>query len=113
MSQTCLFCRIVAGEIPSPRLAESDLAIAIRDISPQAPFHALVLPKAHVQSLAHTLDAALLGDVMSLAARVAREAGLDNGGYRVVLNTGHDGGQSVHHLHAHVLGGRSMAWPPG
>lgn len=113
MTQTCLFCRIVAGEIPSPRLAESDLAIAIRDISPQAPFHALVLPKAHVQSLAHASDAALLGDVLTLAARVAREAGLDEGGYRVVLNTGHDGGQSVHHLHAHVLGGRSMTWPPG
>jgi histidine triad (HIT) family protein len=113
MTSPCLFCRIVAGEIPSPRLAESELAIAIRDISPQAPFHALVLPKAHVQSLAQVSDAALLGDVMLLASRVAREAGLDDAGYRVVLNTGDHGGQSVHHLHAHVLGGRSMAWPPG
>lgn len=113
MSQACLFCRIVAGEIPSPRLAESEHAIAIRDISPQAPFHALVLPKEHVQSLAQASDATVLGDVMALAARVAREAGLDEGGYRVVLNTGENGGQTVMHLHAHVLGGRSMSWPPG
>lgn len=110
---SCLFCRIVAGEIPSPRLAESEHAIAIKDISPQAPFHALVLPKRHVNSLALATDPALLGDVMLLAAEVARDAGLDEPGYRVVLNTGADGGQTVHHLHAHVLGGRAMAWPPG
>ncbi|MBC8086515.1 MAG: histidine triad nucleotide-binding protein [Phycisphaerae bacterium] len=113
MTQSCLFCRIVAGEIPSPRLAESDLAIAIRDINPQAPFHALVLPKSHVQSLAHASDSAMLGDVLALAQRVAREAGLDDGGYRVVLNTGDNGGQTVQHLHAHVMGGRAMSWPPG
>ncbi len=113
MTPTCLFCRIVAGEIPSPRLAESEFAIAIRDISPQAPFHALVLPRAHVQSLAHVSESALLGDVLLLAARLAREAGLDEGGYRVVLNTGDNGGQTVQHLHAHVLGGRAMGWPPG
>ena len=109
----CLFCKIVAGDIPSPRLAESEHAIAIRDISPQAPFHALVLPKRHVQSLALVTDAALIGDVMMLAAQVAREAGLDDAGYRVVVNTGDDGGQTVHHLHAHVLGGRGLGWPPG
>lgn len=110
---SCLFCRIVAGEIPSPRIGESEHAIAIKDISPQAPFHALVLPKRHVNSLALVTDGALIGDVMLLASQVAREAGLDDGGYRVVLNTGADGGQTVHHLHAHVLGGRAMAWPPG
>lgn len=110
---TCLFCRIVAGEIPSPHIGESEHAIAIKDISPQAPFHALVLPKRHINSLALVTDAALIGDVMLLASQVAREAGLDDGGYRVVLNTGVDGGQTVHHLHAHVLGGRAMAWPPG
>ncbi|MGV3708701.1 MAG: histidine triad nucleotide-binding protein [Gemmatimonas sp.] len=109
----CLFCKIVAGEIPSPRLAESDHAIAIRDISPQAPFHALVLPKAHVDSLAGVTDAAVIGDVMLLAAKVARDAGMAESGYRVVLNTGADGGQTVHHLHAHVLGQRRMGWPPG
>ena len=109
----CLFCKIVAGDIPSPRLAESEHAIAIRDISPQAPFHALVLPKRHVQSLALVTDATLIGDVMMLAAQVAREAGLDDAGYRVVVNTGDDGGQTVHHLHAHVLGGRGLGWPPG
>ena len=99
----CLFCKIVAGDIPSPRLAESEHAIAIRDISPQAPFHALVLPKRHVDSLARVADGALIGDLMMLAAQVAREAGLEDDGYRVVLNTGDDGGQSVNHLHAHVL----------
>lgn len=109
----CLFCKIVAGEIPSPRLAESEHAIAIRDINPQAPFHSLVLPKRHLNSLADATDAALIGDVLLLAAQVAREQGLEQGGYRVVLNTGEDGGQSVHHLHAHLLGGRKMAWPPG
>ncbi len=109
----CLFCKIVAGEISSPRLAESEHAIAIRDITPQAPFHALVVPKRHVNSLALVTDAVLIGDVMMLAAQVAREAGLDDAGYRVVVNTGDDGGQSVHHLHAHVLGGRAMGWPPG
>ena len=109
----CLFCKIVSGDIPSPRLAESEHAIAIRDISAQAPFHALVLPKRHVNSLALVTDAALIGDVMMLAARVAREAGVEEGGYRVVVNTGDDGGQSVHHLHAHVMGGRAMGWPPG
>ncbi|MEO7998810.1 MAG: histidine triad nucleotide-binding protein [Gemmatimonadaceae bacterium] len=110
---SCLFCRIVANEIPSPRLAESEHAIAIRDITPQAPFHALVLPKRHMNSLALATDPAVLGDVLLLAAQVAREAGLDESGYRVVLNTGADGGQTVQHLHAHVLGGRAMAWPPG
>lgn len=113
MTTSCLFCRIVAGEIPSPRLAESEHGIAIRDITPQAPFHALVLPKRHVQSLAHATDAAVMGDIMLLAARVAREAGWDESGYRAVLNTGADGGQSVDHLHVHVLGGRAMKWPPG
>lgn len=110
---TCLFCRIIAGEIPSPRVAESEHAIAIKDISPQAPFHALVMPRVHVSSLAQVTDAAVIGDVMLLASRVAREAGLEEGGHRVVLNTGADGGQTVHHLHAHVLGGRAMGWPPG
>ncbi|MEP6834174.1 MAG: histidine triad nucleotide-binding protein [Gemmatimonas sp.] len=110
---TCIFCKIVAREIPSPRLAESEHAIAVRDVSPQAPFHALVIPKRHVRSLAQVTDAALIGDVMMLAAQVAREGGLEDGGYRVVVNTGDDGGQTVHHLHVHVLGGRTMAWPPG
>lgn len=113
MTASCIFCRIVAGEISSPRLGESEHGIAIRDITPQAPFHALVLPKQHVQSLAHATDAAVMGDIMLLASRVAREAGLEAGGYRAVLNTGADGGQSVDHLHVHVLGGRAMAWPPG
>lgn len=113
MSDSCLFCRIVRGDIPATRVAESTHAIAFRDITPQAPVHVLVVPRNHVASLADATDGVMLGDVLLLAARVAREAGLDEGGYRVVLNTGDDGGQSVHHLHAHVLGGRAMGWPPG
>ena len=113
MSDSCLFCRISRGEIPSPRVAESDRAFVIRDIGPQAPLHLLVIPKMHVQSLAHTTDATLMGDLLALAARAAKEQGIADDGYRVVINSGENGGQTVQHLHLHVLGGRHMAWPPG
>jgi histidine triad (HIT) family protein len=113
MSETCLFCRIVRGEIPATLVAESTRAIAFRDITPQAPVHMLVVPREHIASLADATSADMLGDLLLLAARVAREAGVAEGGYRVVLNSGADGGQSVHHLHAHVLGGRALGWPPG
>jgi histidine triad (HIT) family protein len=113
MSETSLFCRIVRGEIPATLVAESTRAIAFRDITPQAPVHMLVVPREHIASLADATSADMLGDLLLLAARVAREAGVAEGGYRVVLNSGADGGQSVHHLHAHVLGGRALGWPPG
>lgn len=109
----CLFCRIVAGEIPATLLAETPLAVAFRDIAPTAPVHVLVIPRRHVGSLAEVVDPVELGEVLSLAARVAEQEGLSASGYRVVTNVGADGGQSVGHLHFHVLGGRALGWPPG
>jgi len=113
MSDSCLFCRIVRGEIPAALVAESDSAIAFRDIGPQAPVHVLVIPRGHLTSLNDATDAALLGALMALARRVATTEGIADSGYRVVINTGTDGGQSVGHLHLHVLGGRRLKWPPG
>jgi histidine triad (HIT) family protein len=114
MSADCLFCRMAAGEIPVPKVHEDDLVFAIRDINPQAPTHALVIPRAHVESAAALSDAdgPLLARLFSVAARIAAEDGLD-GGWRLVSNVGPDAGQSVPHLHVHLLGGRRMAWPPG
>jgi histidine triad (HIT) family protein len=113
----CLFCRVVRGEVPSERVAESDLAYAFRDIAPQAPVHVLVVPRAHVTS-AHEVtadEAHLVGAVVQLAQEVARLEGIDgpDRGYRLVLNVGPDANMSVPHLHLHVLGGRAMGWPPG
>ena len=112
MSDNCIFCKIVRGEIPSKSVAESETALAFRDLNPQAPSHVLVIPKVHVASLAEASDNAMLGDLLALAARVARSENLEEG-YRVVANTGPNGGQTVDHLHLHVLGGRRMTWPPG
>ena len=111
----CVFCKIASGQIPAVKLLEDEAAIAFADLNPQAPTHVLVIPRRHVQSLAHVEDADFgeVGKVMHLAARVARKLGVAEGGYRVVLNSGKDAGQTVEHLHAHVLGGRQMAWPPG
>jgi len=110
---TCLFCKIARGDIPVPLIAENDVAVAFRDIHPQAPIHVLVIPRRHVASLDETTDGAELGSVLLLAAQVARDEGIAGSGYRVVMNTGNDGGQTVHHLHVHVLGGRALGWPPG
>jgi histidine triad (HIT) family protein len=110
----CLFCKIVAGTIPAKRLHEDDQSIAFADINPQAPTHLLIIPKQHLTSLAHVAkeDAPLLGHLTAVATDLARTTGLANG-YRLVVNTGDDGGQTVHHLHLHLLGGRPMHWPPG
>lgn len=113
MTSSCLFCRIVAGEIPAKIIAESAQALAFHDIAPQAPVHVLVIPRAHFNSLAETPDGAVMAEVSELAKRVARELGVEQSGYRVVVNTGDDGGQTVHHLHLHLLAGRPMKWPPG
>ncbi len=113
MAADCLFCRIVAGEIPATRVAEDDQCIAFRDIGPQAPVHVLVIPRTHVASLDRLESGALGGAILQMAAAVARSEGIAESGYRVVFNTNADGGQTVHHLHAHVLGGRAMHWPPG
>ena len=113
MSDDCLFCRIARGDVPVSFVAENALAVAFRDIHPQAPVHVLVIPRAHVESVLEATDPALMNAVMQLAIEVARAEGVAGSGFRLVLNTGADGGQSVSHLHAHVLGGRSMHWPPG
>ena len=110
----CLFCAIVAGSIPTDRVHETERTLAFRDVSPQAPAHLLVVPKAHHPDVAALADAdpSLLADLMVAAVAVARAEGLD-GGFRLVANTGADGGQTVQHVHVHVLGGRSLGWPPG
>ena len=115
MADSCLFCRIVAGEIPSSKVHEDDLVLAIRDIAPVAPTHVLVMPRAHVASLADMTDAdaILAGRLFAVAAELARAEGIEDAGYRVVSNHGRAAGQSVDHLHLHLLGGRDLAWPPG
>ena len=113
MADDCIFCRIAKGEIPATKVAENDQALAFRDLNPQAPVHILVIPKVHVASMAETDDTAILGAVLHLVAQVAKSEGLAAPGYRTVLNTGQNGGQTVNHLHAHLLGGRHMTWPPG
>ena len=114
MSADCLFCKIVAGTIPANRVYEDECSIVFPDINPQAPTHLLIIPKQHIGSLAKCVaeDTSLLGHLMSTAADVARTLNLDRG-YRIVLNTGDDGGQTVNHLHLHLLGGRHMGWTPG
>lgn len=109
----CLFCRIVAKEIPAAIVAESNLCLAFRDIAPQAPVHVLIIPKQHYASLNELPDGAVMGAMAEMAKKVAEELGIAESGYRTVVNTGSDGGQTVHHLHMHVLGGRQMSWPPG
>jgi histidine triad (HIT) family protein len=114
MPADCLFCRIASGEIPVAKVHEDDLVFAIRDINPRAPTHVLVIPMAHVGSAADLTeaDAPMLGRLFAVAAELARADGLE-GGWRLVSNVGPDAGQSVPHLHVHLLGGRAMAWPPG
>ena len=111
----CLFCKIVVGEVPATRVLESGRTLAFRDINPQAPIHVLVIPKAHYPDLARVAsdDAGLLAELAAQAHEIARAEGIAETGYRVVFNTGADAGQTVGHAHAHVLGGRPMAWPPG
>lgn len=111
----CLFCKIVAKEIPATIVAANDHALAFRALRPVAPTHVLVIPKKHVSSVAEATDAdgTLLGQLVLLARDVAKKEGLDASGYRVVVNNGENAGQSVFHVHLHVLGGRALSWPPG
>ena len=112
----CIFCRIVRGEIPADIVGRSEGAVAFRDLNPQAPVHILVIPTRHLASAAETAregGGEAWSAVMGLAVQVAGEEGLVGAGFRFVVNTGHDGGQSVDHLHVHLLGGRQMRWPPG
>jgi len=114
MKSDCLFCKIVSGSIPAKRVYEDDLCLCFADLNPQAPTHLLLIPKGHIASTAHAEQEhrPLLGHLVAAAAQIARTAGLDDG-YRIVINTGPDGGQTVDHLHLHLLGGRHMTWPPG
>jgi histidine triad (HIT) family protein len=111
----CLFCKIVAKAIPARIVLENDHVVAFEDVRPMAPKHALVIPRRHIAGVhdATPDDAALLGQVLLAARDAAEKLGLGEGGYRLVVNQGPDAGQSVFHLHCHVLGGRVMAWPPG
>jgi histidine triad (HIT) family protein len=111
----CLFCKIVAGEIPAKVVAESETSLAFYDIAPQAPVHVLVIPKVHVSGVndeaAH--GASIFDDLMALVQTVVEDEGIKESGYRLVVNVGEDGQQTVPHLHVHVLGGRRLTWPPG
>ena len=111
----CIFCHIVARTIPATLVYEDDLVIAFDDINPQAPTHTLVIPRKHVTSIAELedLDVGLLGRLMLAGSKISKLKGIADSGYRFVINTGANGGQTVSHLHLHVLGGRHMAWPPG
>lgn len=110
----CLFCKIVAGEIPSNKVYEDDKILVFHDLEPQAPVHVLMIPKKHIKSLdqVEAGDVELLGYMLSKIKDVAKELGLENG-YRTVINTGEDGGQTVGHMHMHILGKRYLQWPPG
>lgn len=111
----CLFCKIIAGEIPSNKVYEDDLCYAFYDIDPKAPVHFLVVPKAHIASVADVTEetAPVVGHIFTVIAKLSHELGFSEKGYRVVSNIGEQGGQTVPHLHFHVLAGRDMTWPPG
>ena len=115
MTTGCLFCRIVCREIPAKVVYEDEQVLAFDDIHPQAPVHTLVIPKLHLSSIAETTpeDAPLLGQLIRVGSQIARDKGVADTGYRLVANTGRHGGQTVFHLHLHLLGGRLMQWPPG
>ena len=115
MGENCLFCKIVSGEIPSAKVYEDGACVAFNDISPQAPTHILIIPREHFDSLdkAGENHKETLGHLLLSAAKIAREKGFAEDGYRVVINTNEDGGQTVFHLHVHLLGGRQFIFPPG
>lgn len=111
----CLFCKIIAGEIPAKKVYEDEQLFAFEDINPQAPLHVLVVPKRHIDTLNNleSADDGPVGAMVRCAAGIAKSRGVDGGGYRTVFNCNADAGQTVFHIHLHVLGGRRMTWPPG
>lgn len=113
--ESCLFCKIILGEIPSDKVYEDDVCIGFNDVSPQAPVHTLIVPRTHVESLdtAESGHKELIGHLLLATAKIARDRGFAENGYRVVINTNSDGGQTVFHLHVHLLGGRPFVFPPG
>jgi histidine triad (HIT) family protein len=113
VANDCLFCRIVRKEIPATIVAEDEHSLAFNDIGPKAPTHVLVIPKAHVANLNDVKDPAMMSRLFAMAGNIARDKGFAEKGYRTVINTNDDGGQTVHHLHVHILAGRRLQWPPG
>ena len=110
--EDCLFCKIVNGDIPSDKIYEDDMVLAFNDINPAAPVHVLVIPKVHFKDFVSADDEYIIA-IKKAVIEITQKLGLDKKGYRLVFNTGDDGGQTVHHLHCHILGGRFMEWPPG
>lgn len=115
MSSDCLFCRIAAGEVPATVVHEDDLVVAIRDVAPRAPTHILLIPRRHIASVTELTDAdaPVIGRIFAIAADIARRENIADNGYRLVANVGRWGGQSIEHLHVHLMGGRAFDWPPG
>ena len=113
MSDDCLFCRLIRGEIPAKLVAQTPECVAFRDIDPQAPTHIVIVPRAHIPTLSDVRDPLIVGQMAKLATDVAKSEGVAESGFRVVVNTNANGGQTVFHLHMHLLGGRRMGWPPG
>lgn len=112
--ENCIFCKIARGEIPSNKVYEDDAVLAFHDLNPQAPVHVLVIPKKHYASMLDIeADGTPMNDLGRVAKRLAKELGVDEKGFRLVVNTGEDGGQTVHHLHMHLTGGRAFSWPAG
>lgn len=115
MSSDCLFCKIIAGDIPSNKVYEDEDVFAFHDINPAAPTHVLIIPKKHLTTVAHAEeeDESLMGKLLLKANMIAEEQGLSSDGFRYVINTGSHGGQTVYHLHMHIIGGHALGWPPG
>lgn len=111
----CIFCKIVNGEIPSKKVYEDELVYAFEDITPQAPVHVLIIPKEHISSALEINEenSSVIGHVFKVAAKIAKDLNIDKNGFRIVNNCGEHGGQTVHHIHFHMLGGRNLQWPPG
>lgn len=109
----CLFCKISSGEIPSKKVYENDLIYAFEDVSPQAPVHILIVPKKHFSNINEVSDEKILSALFKAVKEITKEKDPDKKGFRIVINTGEDGGQSVDHLHLHLLAGRNLKWPPG
>ncbi|MBT4317781.1 MAG: histidine triad nucleotide-binding protein [Candidatus Marinimicrobia bacterium] len=111
----CLFCKIINGDIAAKKVYENEHIIAFNDIDPKAPIHILVIPKKHIRSIneLNSSDINLAGEIILAAKKIAKDQGIDSKGFRVVFNTNDDGGQTVYHIHMHIMGGRQMQWPPG
>ncbi|ADK13871.1 MULTISPECIES: histidine triad nucleotide-binding protein [Clostridium] len=113
--EECIFCKIIKGEIPSEKIYEDDMVLSFKDIEPAAPVHVLIIPKKHIGSINDLTedDSKIIAHIYLVAKQIAAKLGIDEKGYRIVTNCGEEAGQTVHHVHFHLLGGRSFAWPPG